>query len=163
MFSDITTALTSIKVASDLTTLVLNTKVNNAVTQKAIELQSAIISLQSAIMSIQTENQKLLAENDSLKQQLVNIEDWNAEAQKYNLTDIGGGVFVHAIKPGQTESGPSHWLCTHCYHNRKKSLLQRGEMTHRGWKYYCPNCKTQFVSHSTLSELKTVNGRPLPK
>jgi hypothetical protein len=88
MFTDITTALSSIKVASDLVTLVLKAKVDAAVTQKAIELQGAIISLQSTILSIQAENQNFLAENNSLKQQIVDMNNWESEAQKYSLTEV---------------------------------------------------------------------------
>jgi hypothetical protein len=45
MLPEIVTALSSIKVASDLATLIHKAKVDTAVTEKAIELQSAVISL----------------------------------------------------------------------------------------------------------------------
>jgi hypothetical protein len=140
MYAEITTALSSIKVASDLASLVLKTKVDSAVTQKAIELQSAIISLQTAIMSIQSQNQELLAENDRLKQQLAAIKNWEAETQKYHLKEVARGVFVYLLNEDQSGAQPSPWFCYNCYEKQQKSILQRGPKTLHGHSYSCANC-----------------------
>jgi len=144
MYTEITTALSSIKIVSDLATLVLKSKVDSAVTQKAIDLQAALITLQSTVMSIQAQNQDLLAENSQLKQQLIAAKNWEAEAQKYSLTEIIPGTFVYAINQDQLSTQPYHWLCTHCYENKQKSILQRGGKEPRGWVYNCPICKAQI-------------------
>lgn len=52
MYSEIVTALSGLKTMSDLTKLVLRAKVDSAVTEKAIESQTAIISLQSAMLEL---------------------------------------------------------------------------------------------------------------
>jgi len=144
MFSDITTALSSIKVANELVTLIFKTKVDSAVTQKAVELNSVILSLQSADLAIQAQNQGLLAENNRLKQELIDTKNWEAEAQKYSLTEIARGIFVYAINPDQLDGKPMHWLCTYCYEIKQKFTLQRGERHLAGDTYFCPNCKTEL-------------------
>jgi hypothetical protein len=55
MYADIPAALAALKTASDLTKLVLKTRVDSAVTQKAIELQSGIIELQSILLTLQAQ------------------------------------------------------------------------------------------------------------
>jgi len=147
MYAEITAALSSLKVAGELTALVLNTKVNQAVTQKAIELQSAIMSLQTAIIGIQSQNQELLEENNRLKQEIISMKNWEAEARKYSLKEIIAGVFVYAINEDQRGTEPGHWLCAHCYTNKQKSILQKGERLPGGGGdlYDCPNCKTHII------------------
>ncbi len=145
MFAEITTALASIKVAGELATLVLNTKVSQSVTQKAIELQTAIISLQTAIMSIQAQNQETLAENNSLKQKLIDIENWEAETKKYSLKEVAPGAFVYVINQDQAGAEPSPWLCTNCYNQKKRSILQRGIDSGEGYFHNCPSCKAQLI------------------
>jgi hypothetical protein len=142
MLADVTTALSSIKLASDFVGLVLKTKVDAAVTQKAIELQSAIISLQSAIMSIQAENQRLLEENNGLKAELAKMHDWEAEAQKYMLTQVAPGLAVYSVKKEQRGTEPNHYLCPNCYDNKRKSVLQRGMDLHDGYEWACVYCKS---------------------
>ncbi len=148
MLIEITQALSSLKTISDLTTLIFKTTVDSNVTQKAIELQSAIISLQSAITSIQAQNYDLLQENHSLKQRLIDLERWDTEAQKYHLQKVADGVFVYASNQEQADTGPEHWLCVHCYGKKQKSILQRKQKTLDGTSYLCPNCKTEIVDHS---------------
>lgn len=148
MYAELTTALASIKTMSDLSSLIIKSKVSDAVRQNAIELQSAIISLQSTILSIQAQNQELQAENNRLKQQLADLKGWEEGAQNYSLTEIASGVLVYALKPEKAGANPPHWLCVHCYENKQKSILQRGKKTHSGTIYSCPKCKTEILDHS---------------
>ena len=72
-------------------------KTDSAVVEKAAELQGTIITLQSAIMTIQSQYQLLLSEKDELKQQLMNIINWDAETAKYQLTEVSAGAFVYSL------------------------------------------------------------------
>lgn len=121
-------------------------KTDSAVVQKAIELQGTIITLQSAIMTIQSEYQVLQDEKESLKKQLAELENWEAEAAKYQLIEIPPGSFAYILKPEHKENDLNYWLCTSCYSKRQKSILQNMEKTPRGYKYSCPNCTNQFVT-----------------
>src|SRR5713226_9329470 len=99
MFSEIGSALASIKTFSDFTGLVLQAKVTSAIREKAIESQAAIISVQNAMLMLQTQYQALLNERTKLEDRLAKIESWDAEASKYVLHDPGSGVFVYALDP----------------------------------------------------------------
>jgi hypothetical protein len=148
MYTEIATALSTVKTMSDLTALILKTKVDSAVTQKAIESQSAIISLQSAMLSLQSQYQELLRQNEELKRQMADMENWSAEAQNYSLTEIAPGVLVYASKLDNDDGSPSHWLCTHCYGKKQRSIPQRGKKNHSGTIYSCPSCKTEILDHT---------------
>lgn len=139
MISEIGTAIATLKGMSDLTSLILKSKVDSAVTEKAIGLQTSIISLQSTLMTIQNENQELLHEKNELTQKLSEIEKWNAEAEGYKLTEITSGVFVYVANSQGDD--PVHWLCPNCYGDRRKSMLQSEGTGIEGTDYSCPKCK----------------------
>jgi hypothetical protein len=144
MYADIPTALASIKVASELAALVLARRTDAAVKEKAIELQSSIISLQNELLSLQTGYQNALTEKEHLKQELMHMKNWEAEAQKYHLVNFGTGTFAWAIKEDQRGTQPPHHLCAHCYDRREKSILQRGGFGEQGWVYHCSSCSTRI-------------------
>jgi hypothetical protein len=148
VLTEIPAALSAIKTLGDLTALVLRTKVDSAVTEKAIESQSAMISLQSAMLSLQSQYQSLLRDKDDLEKRLISMENWNAEAQKYSLTQIASGVFVYTLKLDEADAAPPHWLCVNCYEKKQKSILQRVSSNYEGVLYSCPNCKYEILDHS---------------
>ncbi len=100
--------------------------INDAATRNA-----AVIELQGQILSAQMEQAKL--------------EKWDAEKQKYELKQISGlGAFAYMLKLEARGTEPLHWLCTQCYENRKKSVVQIfGEMGADSI-YKCPGCTAVF-------------------
>jgi len=145
MYAEITAALSGIKTVGELTALILKTKVDSTVTEKAIESQGAIIALQNTMLTLQTEYQSLLQEKDRLEKLLIDMDQWETEAQKYQLTKVGNGAFVYALKADQADSAPEHWLCTTCYQQNRKSILQMAGKTLGRWYYECPKCQTRVV------------------
>jgi roadblock/LC7 domain-containing protein len=141
MLAEMMTAFSSLKTVSDFATFVLNARVDAAVREKAIESQAAIVAAQSAMLNLQAQHQELLSQKDELKKQLMEMENWDAEATKYSLTDLGGGVFVYALKSDQTATQPMHYICSVCYQERKKSILQQSGKTMGGVPYACFRCK----------------------
>jgi predicted enzyme involved in methoxymalonyl-ACP biosynthesis len=144
MYVDITTALAGIKTMTEFATLAAKSKKDSAVAEKAIELNAVIIDLQSAILSIQAQNQDLLQRNNELEQKIAEIENWNATAEQYTLTEIALGVFVYTNKKNDEGGEPSHWLCTNCYQDKKKSIIQRESSISSRAFYVCPNCKHDY-------------------
>lgn len=144
MLEQIPAALASIKTFSDFTGFVLQSKVDAAVKEKAIESQAAIISVQAVMLNLQSQYQSLLQEKDELKKQLIETENWNAEASKYSLIAVDPGIFVYALYPNDSPSTPDHWLCTHCYQNKHKSILERTGSDSRGIVFLCFRCQNSI-------------------
>lgn len=152
MYAEIASALTSIKTFGDLTTLILKMKVDSAVTEKAIESQSAIISLQSTMLTLQSQYQALLDEKEELKKRLIEMEDWKTEAEKYELKEIAFHTFAYALKSDYANTAPAHWLCANCYGNGQKSILQSKPATSKGLPYSCLRCNGEIITRGRPGE-----------
>jgi hypothetical protein len=151
MYAEITAALTGLKTLGELTALVIRTKADSAITEKAIESQSVLISVQNTILTLQAQYHALLEEKQALKKQLADIEDWNTEATKYELHDMGDGVFVYVQRPEHKTLAPAHWLCARCYNEKYKSILQRTSTDRSGNIFYCQKCENTLTIQTTPS------------
>jgi hypothetical protein len=110
----------------------------------AIQLQGIVLDLQSEMMIIQSDYQQILRSRDDLEKKLVDQEAWDKERVRYHLEKIGGSCgFVYALNVTNPSVEPSHWICAHCYEDKKKSILQ---LTPKSGlhKWACPRCKTEF-------------------
>lgn len=148
MIPDILSAIATVKGMTELTSLIIKAKTDEATTEKAIQLQSAIISLQSNLMAIQAQNQDLLRTKDDLEKKLIEMKSWKSEAKKYELCEVASGVFVMATKQNSQPSSPMHWICANCYQKREKSILQYIGNPSDGAQYECPNCKNIITDHN---------------
>lgn len=150
MLLEITQALSSLKAITDLQALILKSKVDAAVLDKAIALGSTIISLQQAITAMRAEYDLAIQEKDELKQQLRELREWQDEAGKYCLTDLGYGTFVYAVKNPEHSKEPQHWLCPNCHQKLQKSIFQStGKGVNGVPSYQCPNCNCTIVTELT--------------
>jgi hypothetical protein len=145
MVSEINAALVTINSITALTRTVINSKVDMALREQAIETQSAVIALQNTMITLQSQYQNLLDEKNELKRQLMEIQDWEAEAKNYALTEVADKIFVYASKPTEDTTTPAHWICAHCYQNKQKSIIQRTVGTISSTIWQCPRCETQLV------------------
>ena len=153
---DIAAALATVKAVSDLTASILSGVIDDKVRAKATELNSSIITLQGTIFSIQSENQELLEANKSIKQELIEISDWNNEKNRYQLTELSSGVFVYLLKEDECKSEPIHCICPNCYQQQKKSILQLKARTRVGAIYVCHNCDSTIIdvdAKRTIAEM----------
>ena len=106
----------------------------------------AVIELQEKILAAR-EQQSALAERVSeLEKEVASYETWDAEKQRYELTDFGSGTFAYLLKPDMSSGEPEHRLCAACYQKGHKSILQfRNQTATRQGKYACPTCNTDVL------------------
>ena len=110
----------------------------------AIQLQGIVLDLQSEMMIIQSDYQQVLRSRDDLEKKLVEQEGWDKERARYQLEKIGGSCgFVYALKKSEPPVEPTHWLCSNCYEDKKKSILQFAPKSGLN-RWACPRCKTEF-------------------
>jgi hypothetical protein len=148
MSADIAAAISAVTLGKELVKLVIKRKIDTAIHEKALELNAAVASLQSEYLDLLSRYQNSLREADHLKQQLINMENWQVEKAKYSLSEIAPSVFVYAIKDNQRAGEPPHWLCPQCYEQKQKSILQRCAKTIEGTTYQCLNCKAEVTDHT---------------
>jgi hypothetical protein len=141
---EIPSALAAIQTIKNLAKSAIDVKTTSALREQAIESQAAIIELQTTLLNMQSQYQNLLQEKDALKKQLAEMEDWKSEAAKYELQDLGGGIFVYAQRPEYNALAPAHWLCTRCYEDKQKSVLMRTTGDARGVIFLCFRCENSI-------------------
>lgn len=111
---------------------------------KAIELQEIALQAHERALDARAAQADLLEQKRALEAQIADFEAWNAEKQRYELTELAIGSLAYVVKEAVRGAEPSHWLCAACYQDRKKSILQitgaRGPMGEvQIWS--CPACE----------------------
>lgn len=101
---------------------------------------SAVIDLQDKILSAREAQTALLERIGELEKQVATFENWEAEKQNYQLVTIYEDTLAYARKPDPNGTIPPHFLCTTCYEDRKKRILQRADAAHVA----CPDCKVRL-------------------
>ena len=90
----------------------------------AARRNSAVIELQEKILSAQSEQASLIDTVSQLKNRVAQLEAWDADKQRYTLTDFGSGLLAYALKDSVANGEPPHYLCAQCYNDKIKSILQ---------------------------------------
>lgn len=117
---------------------------NDAATRNtvAIELQGQILTAQAAQMT-------LVERVSELEAEVARFETWETEKQRYKLTNCGyGGAFAYVLKESEAHGEPGHALCTRCYEQGTKSILQwNGKMVLSEHFWVCPSCGAKVSTH----------------
>jgi hypothetical protein len=112
----------------------------------AARRNAAVIELQNKILSAQQEQFAMAERVRGLENQLAAFEDWNSEKKRYEMADFGGGTLAYKLKPNMANGEPPHRLCSACYQNRKKGILQpTGINAYHREMVKCAECGKDFV------------------
>jgi hypothetical protein len=138
--------ISGLKLAGDIAKSFLELKSISDVQGKVIELQSAILSAQSSALSANADQMAMVEEIRTLKEEIARIRAWEAEKQRYKLDSPWDGAVAYALKKSMGNSEPPHWICTSCYENGRKSILNQIRDKDSWYTITCPVCKSQFQS-----------------
>jgi len=132
--------ITGLKLAGDIAKGILEMKTLAQVQGKVIELQSAILSAQGSALAANADQAAMVNEIRALKEEVARVKAWEAQKQRYQLTPFGSGAaVVYALKKSMCQTEPPHWICTKCYEEGKRMILQPtnpGGFVH----LVCPSC-----------------------
>jgi DNA-directed RNA polymerase subunit RPC12/RpoP len=147
--SEITTAIASIKTASDIAKTLLAMNKDAAINEKATELYGIIFSLHKDLLTLQSEYSALLKLKGDLEEQLNQFNIWSKTESQYKLLEASKGIFVRvSINSSQTQE-PIHWLCTNCWEDKKKSIYQFTAESSTHTMYRCPRCNNEIAVRNT--------------
>ena len=104
------------------------------------KLQAQILAAQQIASSAFARETDMAEEIRSLKTQVTELQEWNAEEQRYHLVALAPHVTAQAIKEGMRGAEPEHYLCTKCFTDRKKGYLQAITLGPYYDKYRCNRC-----------------------
>ncbi len=136
-------AAASLKAAVDISTGLLKLKVSSEVQTKVVELQREIIAAQVSAMSAHADQTKLVDRVRQLEEQIRQFETWEAEKERYCLTEIGTGAYAYVLKESVPTGDPIHCICSQCYEKRQKSILQTTGNFYGDVTLTCPRCKAE--------------------
>ena len=105
-----------------------------------INMQQAVIDAQEMVLAGQATEAKLRFRVQELERQVKGAEKWVKEASRYKLVDLRGNKgMAYALREElSTEDEPMHYLCTSCFEDGSKSILQCTGMSIK--PYDCPRC-----------------------
>jgi len=115
----------SLRLMGDITKLAIEARDFTLMREKVIELQTVIMSAQSGALAAQADQFELLERIRELEKQVAKFEAWEAEKQKYQLTEPRSGTFAYVLKEDAGASEPKHLLCANCFQHGTKSILQQ--------------------------------------
>lgn len=116
---------------------------SSLIQSKVIELNDLILSAQSSAIDAKLQQTTLLEQISALEAKIASFEKWDAEKQRYKLTQAAPGIVAHVLKRSEAQGEPGHALCPNCYEKRTKSILQHnGEMILVKIAHVCPACRT---------------------
>ena len=122
------------------------TSLNN----KVVEMQEVVMSAQSRALAAQASQATLLDQERILKERIAEFENWEAEKVRYELHDMGtNGVtgLVYRLREKCVQgSEPIYHICSTCYEDGKKSILQSPVERKGGNRNFlvCTRCKAEY-------------------
>jgi hypothetical protein len=104
-----------------------------------IEFQKAIINANALIASVQQQNASLSREKDELKKQIMQLENWARERDRYAMITVFQIATVYSLKESMSNGEPPHYICPKCYQHGQKMILQPSSP--KGFIHIvCPAC-----------------------
>lgn len=136
--------IASLRMAGDIAKGFLDLKTFNEVGGKVAELQSAILAAQGSAMEANAAQFAMIEEIRALKAEMASIKAWDAEKSRYKLQSVATGGVAYVLKESMSNSEPPHYICTSCYENGRKSILNQIANATGFTSYTCPVCKSQM-------------------
>lgn len=137
-------AMAALQSAKDIVTSLVNLRDASIASSKIIDLQLALMDVQQQVFNANQERTALIERVADLEKQIVQMEEWETEKEKYSLTEIAPSVFAYARKEPVATGEPSHKICTNCYQSGKKSILQH-ENTGACKMLHCHACRSSLI------------------
>ena len=132
----------SLKAATDISKALFDLKTTTEVQSKVIDIQSALLAAQSSALEATNAQFHLQERVRELESQLKKYEDWGQQEQRYALVNPWRGpAQVYALKKEHAQGEEPHFLCTNCFHSKKRVILNPSSKD--GWVHMvCPTCKS---------------------
>lgn len=163
-FSSITTVFSMVKGAQELASAAMGVKGFNDSAVTISEINQKLLAAQQGLLAHNTMLLQLQSDYFQATEELRKLKEAATEKARYDLVDLGGGVFVYctnlapmpgdAAKPGHPDV--AHYLCQPCFDAGTKVVLQ-----HNGDYWRCNGCKTAYQANprSSQSVIDAINSR----
>jgi hypothetical protein len=132
----------SLKAATDVSKALFDLKTSAEVQSKVIDIQRALLAAQANALEATAAQATLQERVRDLEAVIKSFEDWGKQEQRYALVSPWGGpAQLYALKKEHAQGEAAHYLCTNCFHNRKRVIVNPTS-NKEGWVYMtCPSCQ----------------------
>lgn len=138
-------AANSLKAAFDLCKSFLDLRTSSEVKTAALELLQKLGEAQSSLNTALIEQAAMIQRIHDLENELARKKAWETEKQRYEMVEPWRGCVAYALKEAMANDEPPHLICTNCYQEGRKSILNPVQRLPHGI-YGCPNCDLQLES-----------------
>lgn len=153
MIAEANAAISGIKTAFEISKGISSLKSETEINQAIIGIQRVLLEAQQAALE---DKQRISELTDRLTQtELAGqaVERWNAEKQRYALTESELGAYTYNLRPEQANGEVLHRICATCVEAGRKSILHTKAKHSGGEIVVCQHCKTDLqlakFNHST--------------
>jgi hypothetical protein len=143
MIAEISAAWAALNAATKALTAALKTVEDVKAKEAIADIQNSLIDVQTKLLAAQAQYEALTEVKRELEQKIVEYENWDAEAARYQLKEIAGGIFVYMLKQEHEATEPKHWLCPNCFQQRQKSILGKPDVNLLNYK--CNRCSFDII------------------
>jgi len=153
MIEVISSAFSSLSAAKDLVKAIDGVRTENALMALRTELLSLLLNTQESLLDAQQTMGAMAARKADLEQQIVELEEWSAEAAGYEPANTGRGPIAYRRTGTEPDGDSGEWLCPNCFHAKKKSYLIP-EILYVGRTHIlrCHPCGLEIVTRGVRSE-----------
>jgi hypothetical protein len=144
MISETISAVSGIKTALDIAKGVASLKNTTEINQAVIDIQRALLEAQAGAFEDRQTIAKLTDQISELQKQLKTNADWEAEKARYVLTKSPKGAYTYNLRADLESEIAPHKLCSNCFDQGQKSVLQTIASGNGGEVVDCPRCKSRF-------------------
>lgn len=144
MAGEIVSAFQSVRVLMDVLKANKTLTNFNELVSAVSEVNADLLSAQAMALSSQKSEMALAQRVRELEKEIGELKDWERKTKNYSLMLIGPGVFAYEMQFGVESGEIPHCLCTSCYEDRKKSILQCRSGSTTLHVYLCPRCNATF-------------------
>ena len=145
MITEIQSAIAGLKSAVEIIKAIYGAKLDADTKKQVDALQELIFEARQSAFNAQDDLSAVKQRVTDLEAQIAQFEEWSKESQRYKLfqpTSVSG--VVYGLKESESNSEPPHYLCTNCYQQRRKSLLNTYKHPDAARAVFlCPVCKSQ--------------------
>lgn len=154
MLAEFLTGLSAAKNGLEVIKTIQEIKDESQIQQKIMELNSAILALQSSLYAVNTALLSEQAQRTELESELKNLKNAQRQFENYVLHKLPTGAFVYRFQPQISDTTPIHDICTNCYANGIKSILQMVKPNRLTEFLECPECHHQILIKSPAQRLQ---------
>ena len=149
MHTEISSAIASAKVALDIAKAAHGLSNYNELVAAVSEVNTKLVDATVVTLASLEKQSALASRVGDLEKELVQIKNWKAEADNYEILEVARGVFAYVIKGNVQPLHSAHKFCSNCFHQYKKSFLQESRDTTppRHFVLSCGGCPSRLPFH----------------